>query len=92
LMRYSSAPQCGSRAWEHVMRRLDRNCLSHSSVAISETCGRHGAIQNLMTPAGAQAMAGGFLTPGKQLGNLKRPPKPVPDALQVSGLATLLGR
>ena len=45
-----------------------------------------------MTPVGAQAMAGGFLTPGKQLGNLKRPPKPVPDALQVSGLATLLGR
>jgi hypothetical protein len=33
-----------------------------SSVAISETCGRYGAIQDLMTPVGAQATAGGFLT------------------------------
>jgi hypothetical protein len=48
------------------MSRLHRSCLSHSSAAISETCGRCGAIQNLMTPVGVQATAGGFLTPDYQ--------------------------
>ena len=50
------------------MRKLPRSCLSHSSVAISEMCGRYVAIHNQTTSVGAQGMAGVFLTAAKRLG------------------------
>ena len=58
------------------MRRLHRNCLSHSSVAVSGTCGRYGAIHNPTKPVGVREMDGGYPLPRscEGLGLREQPP------------------